>query len=175
MKKLVNIRPSASMLVAILAVVLAATGSAAASRLITGSDVQDSTLTTRDIKNKTLLRRDFKPGQLRRGPRGRRGLQGSTGPAGPRGRDGFGVLTSQSNSDVLGNGATGDVDATCPANTHPTGGDAYAVDDATGDPVDDVVKDDYFTGDGWHARAANNTGGDVDVIVDVICANGTVQ
>ena len=176
MKKLVNKRPSASMLVAILAVVLAATGSAAASGLITGNDVKDNTITSRDVKNKTLLKRDFKPGQLRRGARGPRGLQGAPGPAGRPGRDGFGVLTYQSNGDTVTNGSTGDVDASCPANTHATGGDAYAFDDASGDPVDDVIKDDYVTPpDGWHARAVNNTGGDVVVFVDVVCANGTVQ
>jgi hypothetical protein len=92
---------------------------------------------------------------------------------GPAGRDGFGVLAYTGNSESVPAGDDTIVDTSCSPGTHPTGGSAYAVDSA-GDPVDDVVKDDYLSLDGWQARAGNSTGGDVTVIVEAACANGTV-
>lgn len=82
--------PSPSMVVAIIAVVLALTGSAfAAQALITGADIKDGSVTRADLSRRTI--RSLKGKRGKHGPAGRdgfvgpRGPQGSTGPQGERG------------------------------------------------------------------------------------------
>jgi hypothetical protein len=70
----------------IVALVVAMTGSAVGASLITGKQVKNSSLTGKDIKNKSLTKKDFK-GSVRgarglTGPQGPQGPQGATGPAG---------------------------------------------------------------------------------------------
>lgn len=74
-------RPSASMLVAILAVVLACAGTATAAKLLTGADIKNSSLTGADIKNKSLGIGELTAAAVS-------GLKGATGPAGPQGAAG---------------------------------------------------------------------------------------
>jgi hypothetical protein len=71
----------------IVALVVAMTGSAVGASLITGKQVKNSSLTGKDIKNKSLTKQDFK-GSVRgprglTGPQGAPGATGATGPAGP--------------------------------------------------------------------------------------------
>jgi hypothetical protein len=78
------------MIVAIIAVVLATTGSAFAARaLITGADIKDGSITRADLSGKTIksLRGQRGPAGIngRDGFAGPEGPQGSTGPEGPRG------------------------------------------------------------------------------------------
>jgi hypothetical protein len=74
-------RPSPSMVIACLALllVLGGTGYAATKALPRNS------VTTVQVKDHSLLARDFKQGQLPRGPIGPVGPQGPAGPAGPQG------------------------------------------------------------------------------------------
>ena len=76
-------RPSASMAVATIAVILAGAGSAAAGSLITSAQVQNNTLRSIDVKNKSLKFRDLGPGA-------RTKLKGEPGPQGPQGEPGGG-------------------------------------------------------------------------------------
>jgi Collagen triple helix repeat (20 copies) len=88
------LRQSPAMVVAMLALFVALTGTAVAttSALITGNQIKNSSITGADVKNKSLTPRDFR-GSVR-GPRGLRGAAGSigpqgvAGPAGPQGAQG---------------------------------------------------------------------------------------
>ncbi len=103
-------RPSAALLVAILAVVLATAGTATAAKLITGAsiknssltgaDVRNSSLTGADVRNSSLTGADIKNGSLGvldlsksaraslSGTSGAAGGSGAAGPAGPAGAPG---------------------------------------------------------------------------------------
>jgi hypothetical protein len=78
-------RQSPAMIVAMLALFVALTGTAVAttSVVITGKQIKNSSITGADVKNKSLTPKDFK-GSVR-GARGPRGLTGAAGPQGPLG------------------------------------------------------------------------------------------
>jgi hypothetical protein len=97
MTRLRRYRPTASMVVACvaLAVALAGTGYAATvlprnsvgalqlkNNAVTAAKLNNNAVTAAKVKNFSLLRNDFKAGQL---PAGARGPAGPTGPAGPAG------------------------------------------------------------------------------------------
>jgi hypothetical protein len=81
-------RQSPALIVAMIALFVALTGTAVAttSALITGAQIKNGSITGLDVKNKSLTARDFK-GSVR-GARGLRGLQGPPGPAGAQGAQG---------------------------------------------------------------------------------------
>jgi hypothetical protein len=84
---------SPAMIVAIVAVICATTGSAFAARsLLTGKDIQDGTITRADLAPtavSALQAKHARRGQRgARGPRGRQGEQGEQGLIGPRGERG---------------------------------------------------------------------------------------
>jgi hypothetical protein len=81
-------RFSASLLVSLLALVVATGGTTYAAVKVTGEDVVDGSLTTKDVANRSLLTKDFKKGQLPAGPVGPQGPAGPAGPAGPTGAPG---------------------------------------------------------------------------------------
>jgi Collagen triple helix repeat (20 copies) len=89
-------RPSPAMVVAMLALLVAMTGTAVAQTKhfpeFNSIDIIDNSLTGADVKNKSLTPKDFsgsvrgKPGK--RGKTGAKGAQGSVGPPGPSGPPG---------------------------------------------------------------------------------------
>jgi hypothetical protein len=79
---------SAPMLVALLALVVATSGTTYAAIQVTGKDVVDGSLTTKDVQNRSLLKKDFKKGQLPAGPQGPVGPQGLQGVPGAKGDPG---------------------------------------------------------------------------------------
>jgi Collagen triple helix repeat (20 copies) len=93
-------RPSPAIVLSIVAVVLAMSGSAFAARtLITGKDVKDGSLTGADVKNGSLSLADIGKSSRDRltgakgdkgatGPQGAAGAQGATGPQGAAGPQG---------------------------------------------------------------------------------------
>lgn len=103
-RKLLARRPSAAMVVAVVALVSSLTGGAVAATLITGSDIAKNAIAKKHIKanavrsgkvkNGTLLAKDFKAGQLPagavgpQGPQGIPGAKGDTGAAGANGTNG---------------------------------------------------------------------------------------
>jgi hypothetical protein len=78
-------RVSPAMVVAMLALFVALTGTAVAttSTLITGKQIKNSSITGIDVKNRSLTAKDF-----RGSVRGARGAVGPAGPAGPQGAQG---------------------------------------------------------------------------------------
>ena len=91
-------RPSPSMAVAMLALLVALGGTSYAAVQITGknvknssltgADIKNSSLTTSDVKNNSLLAADFKKGQAPKGAQGPAGAAGPTGVAGAAGATG---------------------------------------------------------------------------------------
>lgn len=75
-------RPSASMAVAVVALLVGVSGAATATVLVTGRQIKDGTISRADLTPKLRASVD------RAGPRGPRGLVGATGPAGPAGAKG---------------------------------------------------------------------------------------
>ena len=194
MKRIAHLRPSATMVVAVVAIVVATAGSATAAGMITGnqirndtitsSDVRDGALTSRDVRDRSLLAKDFRPGQLPQGPRGLTGATGPSGPAGaagPRGgagaagRDGFGLLEYPHDADLLAHGSSVDLAVACPPGTFVTGGDAGAFDAVNGDQVGNrVVQNQSMTGpDGYAAHFDNElaSGNAAQIFIDAVCAN----
>jgi hypothetical protein len=93
MHSILKRRPSAAMVVAVVALCSALGGSATAALMVTGSSVKDGSLTGKDVRNRSLGTRDLNPkavGALRgqRGPAGPAGLQGLKGDPGPKGDQG---------------------------------------------------------------------------------------
>src|SRR3977135_3251425 len=84
MNSLRRYRPSGSMLVALLALVMATTGSAVAASLITSAQIKDGTIQTKDISKKAQTALKGKPGAA-----GAQGLPGSKGDTGPKGDQGL--------------------------------------------------------------------------------------
>jgi hypothetical protein len=78
-------KPSPSMVVALIALILAMSGSAVAGSLITGAQIKNGTIQLKDINSKAR-----KALRGKTGPAGPRGATGPTGPAGPAGGGGGG-------------------------------------------------------------------------------------
>lgn len=78
-------RQSPAIVIAMLALFVALTGTAVAttSALVTGTQIKNDSITGADVRNKSLTPRDF-----RGSVRGPRGLTGSAGPSGPQGLTG---------------------------------------------------------------------------------------
>src|SRR3954452_25284200 len=84
MKNLIRtITPSGSMVVAVVALLVALSGSAVAASLITGKQIKDGTIQTKDLAK--TARASLKG---KAGPAGPAGLAGPIGPAGPKGDTG---------------------------------------------------------------------------------------
>src|SRR3954469_5338453 len=96
MSRLRHLKPSGSMLVALVALVMATTGSAVAASLITTKQIKDGTITTKDINKKAI--------KSLKGKTGPTGPQGATGPQGPKGDAG----AAGGKGDKGDKGATGD-------------------------------------------------------------------
>ena len=130
MKRALRYRPSASMAVAVIALIAAMGGTSYAALTITGKNVKDSSLTgvdvrnssltTSDVRNGSLQALDFKAGELpagERGPQGPQGPQGPLGPQGPKGdtgAPGISGLQVVKNESAFSSEAK-DTAATCPA------------------------------------------------------------
>src|SRR4051812_30891365 len=87
MRRLVSRRPSGTTLIALLALVMACTGSAVAASLITSKQIKDGTIQTKDISKKALKALKGKSGvqgaQGLQGPKGEQGAKGDKGDTGP--------------------------------------------------------------------------------------------
>jgi Collagen triple helix repeat (20 copies) len=89
-----KLTPSASLAVAILALVVAMSGSAVAASLITGKQIKDGTIQVKDISKRARAQLAAKsaagaPGPAgAQGPKGDTGAQGAAGDAGARGEKG---------------------------------------------------------------------------------------
>ena len=87
MRSILKQRPSAAMVVALLALFVALGGSATAAFVVTGQAIKNGTVTGEDLKNRTLGKKKLSKRVLR-ALRGAPGLSGAPGPAGPQGAQG---------------------------------------------------------------------------------------
>ena len=87
MKYLKGLRPSGSMVVAIIALVVAATGTAFAAATITTNDIVNGAVSSKKVKDRSLKSKDLS-NQAKRQLAGPAGPQGPAGPAGPQGQPG---------------------------------------------------------------------------------------
>ena len=90
MKYVKGFKPSGSMVVAVIALIVAAGGTAFAAAQINGKDIINNTVGSNKIKNKSLKTKDFSPktkSKLKgaKGDTGEQGPQGDQGPQGPAG------------------------------------------------------------------------------------------
>ena len=138
-------RPSPSLVISLLALFVALTGTSYAAIVITGKNVKNSSLTGADIKARsikgrnvakgTLTAANFAAGVLTPGPQGLQGPEGDTGPKGDTGATGAPgakgdpgatnvVMRAGGSFSVNGNSfATGT--ASCQAGERATGGGLY--------------------------------------------------
>ena len=84
--------PRPSTAISVIALCLAAGGTAVAAATIDSGDVRNNSLRGVDVKNKSLTKKDFK-GSVR-GPRGLRGPRGFRGAQGPKGATGTAGATN---------------------------------------------------------------------------------
>ena len=113
--------PSASMVVALIALSVAMSGSAVAASLITGKQIKNRSITSKDISRATM-----RSLQGRDGLDGEPGDTGPTGPQGPAGPPGPSSIAQQTPVTVSATVAPGDVDhatATCPPGQGAVNGD----------------------------------------------------
>lgn len=87
MSKIMKRRPSPALVVAIVALFVAFSGTATAALVMTGKDIKNGTITGKDVKNRSLGTRDLSKKAVsslkRHAPPGTE--QGAAGPAGPAG------------------------------------------------------------------------------------------
>jgi hypothetical protein len=101
----IPLRPTPSGVIAVIALVVALTGTGVAAakfvlpsnsvgtaqlraNAVTNSKIASNAVTSAKVKNGSLLRADFRSGQVPAGPAGPAGVQGSRGPTGPAGTSG---------------------------------------------------------------------------------------
>jgi Collagen triple helix repeat (20 copies) len=93
MRGIVKRRPSPALVVAIIALFVAFSGTATAALVMTGKQIKDGTITSKDLRNGTLgtnklSKRAVSSLKGQRGPAGPAGPQGPTGQQGPQGPQG---------------------------------------------------------------------------------------
>ncbi|MGH2959470.1 MAG: hypothetical protein ACRDKE_07675 [Solirubrobacterales bacterium] len=166
--------PSPSMVVAIIALVVALSGSAYAAVTINGKNIKKGTVASKQIKNGTIVKADLNK------------KLSVTGPQGPQGVPGAAGATSVSkyvwHSEDVGNNIFEDRDIQCtPGEKLVGGGAGWEEDDGdkeiagtvsysgpvipTGDPASGATP-----ATGWGAAGQNTSGGARDFEVFALCA-----
>ena len=174
-------RPSSGLVVGIIALIVAASGSAVAASLITSAQIKDGTIQLRDINKKarTALKGQTGPA----GAIGATGLQGKPGAAGANGAQGnpgaagangaTNVVVRQGTLISVANGATGLVTASCNAGERATGG-GNSISGGAGWQVIESFPTPGTAGStptGWRVDATNNTGATNNLVAIVVCAS----
>jgi hypothetical protein len=154
-------RPSPSMMIASVALLVALGGTSYAAIQLPANSVgtkqlKKNAVVSKKVKNRSLKAVDFALGQL---PRGERGLQGIQGPAGPAGATNVTVRTS---AEELGL-----TTISCAPGERAVGGGALSTD---GFLVGNGPNVTSGTPTGWAALADDGAGSDAHVRVSVVCA-----
>jgi hypothetical protein len=153
-------RPSASLVISVVALFVALGGTSYAALTITGKNVKNGSLTTKDIKNnsltsadvrdRSLRRRDFRSGEL---SNAQRGPAGPAGPAGAAGAAGSAIAFARV-------AASGDVDAGVSKNiavVASTAGDGlYCLNDTAGTPKSIALTIDISGADSRKSRVSGS-------------------
>jgi hypothetical protein len=165
--------PTPSMAVALLALIVAMSGSAYAAAKINGKNIVKGSITSKQIKDRSIQKNDLSP---------KIGTIGPAGPAGPAGKNGVSnvVVHRKDAVDVanLGDAATS---VTCDAGETLVGGGANWVEKTTnGVFTTGTIKTsgpltagkspvEGGTADGWFAAGTNTTGFTRNLVVYAIC------
>src|SRR3954447_22938388 len=194
MKNLIRtITPSGSMAVALIALLVAMSGSAVAASLITSKQIKDGTIQTKDISTnaRTALKGNSGPAgpQGSAGPQGGKGDAGAAGANGATGKDGApgkdGLISSatvqRTTFSPIADGGTGTQTVSCPSGQKAIGGgvrsDAYGIGlvEASRPSVGDFgTPSSGDTFDGWRATVVNPPdigGASITPDLWVICAS----
>jgi len=121
-------RPSAALVVAVIALVVACAGSATAASLITGKQIKNRTVAGLDIKKRTITATNISSGTLKSlrgktGPAGTNGVNGTNGANGKDGANAFGALVYKEGAVVNVPDSQFDTQTlVCDAGMHPVGG-----------------------------------------------------
>jgi len=169
-------RISPSLVISILALFVALSGTSYAVTVVTGKnvrdgsltgkDVKDNSLTSGDVRNGSLRLRDFRSGELTKGATGARGPAGPAGPAGAAGAPGSAIAFARV-------AATGDVDAGASKNiaavATPAGDGLYCLNVTTGTPKSIALTIDVSGAD---SRKSRISGSAVPAAVATSCPAG---
>jgi hypothetical protein len=164
-------RPSASMVVAFVALLVAmgGTGYAAISlpkNSVGSKQLKSSAVTSSKVKNGSLLKSDFRAGQLPAGPRGLQGPAGLQGPVGPQGPAGATNVIVREGAETVGTSI-----ASCQGGERAVGGGGVAT-DADGLLWASNPSPAVGTPTGWEADAIDRVTGLADAaLAYVICAS----
>jgi hypothetical protein len=178
-------RPTASAVIATVALVAAMGGTSYAAKLITGKNIKNSSVTGKDIKNSSLTGSDIKNKSLTTSDlkaSSVAALKGATGPAGAAGAPGpagVGVVTYVASDPVtVADGAEAFIEAICPAGFVAIGGGQLTSDVGLITPNSSFPSDG--TGSGafgsaaWGVYMDNFNGSDLDVSAVAVCAPATI-
>jgi hypothetical protein len=159
---------------AVVVLLVAMTGSATAARLITGRQIKDGSVTGRDVHNGSLTGGDVRNGSLSAdefegsltGAPGPAGPQGPAGPAGPAGANGVSGYEYVIADVIIPRLGSAHQDAVCPVGKRAVGGGM-----SSSSPV--VVRllesAPLNSGLGWTAGMANSSGSAVTGYVWAVC------
>jgi hypothetical protein len=168
MRRNARLRPSPSMAVAFLALLVALGGTSYAVAQLPANSVgakqlKKNAVTAAKVKDRSLLARDFKSGQLPAGPRGAQGPAGTAGAQGAPGPAGATNVTMRPGTTELGSST-----ATCTGAERAVGGGGFA--DIAGLLTESAPSIESGTPTDWVASAENAAGMPVNVTAYVICA-----
>ena len=163
-------RVTPGLVLGIVALVIAMTGSAVGASLITGKQVKNSSLTGKDVKDKSLTKKDFK-GSVRgaTGAPGPTGPTGATGAQGPPGPSDLSTITDNFGTLDVAAGAVDGGTLSCPAGMKiVSGGGEFTTTPGKGAIV---VSEANEALDGWIVIADNTNSAAVGKAgADALCA-----
>jgi len=170
---------------AVLALVVALSTSAAAALIITGKQIENESVTGADIRNRSLLARDLSL-RTRKSLRGATGPVGPIGPAGPQGATGATGITDYT---TVTNGRTVAPDSSnvaaayCPIGLTAIGGGGYWAADPSPTPTTRTLTGSTPSGSlgalgpgssetavGWLVTGFNGSALNQTLVVSVLCA-----
>jgi hypothetical protein len=164
MRRALRRRPSAALVIASLALIVALGGTSyAALKLppnsIGAKQLKKNAVSSAKVKNGSLLRKDFRNGQIPQGPQGPQGLPGQKGDPGASGATNVTVR--------LGAASTRDSTAECNPGERAVGGGGFSSDGLLYDSSPSATGG---TPTDWNASAEQADGSDATVQAYVICA-----
>lgn len=174
-------RPSAGVVLAIVALFVALGGSSYAAVALPKASVgapqiKQGAVNSKKVQDGSLLAKDFKAGQLPagaqgpQGPQGQQGPQGPQGPAGPQGAPGLsGFQIVEATPVNVDPGRTAQQTAACPAGKKAISG-GYETSAST-DVTLNRTGPSSTAGTGWYVRITNNTGAAKTWNAQAVCVN----
>jgi hypothetical protein len=177
-------RPSPAVFVAIVALVVASTGSAVGASLITGkqirngsitgADIRNHSITSADIRNHTIAGADIRSHTIsRRNVKGSLGAPGATGPAGPPGPAGPRAQLLQARVKATLNipsGQSNQAVVVCPAGMNVVGG-GFQTNNTHGGLT--LASDSFGSANTWTVQYDNTAGSDTAVVSAIAYCVGT--